>query len=163
YAGKADGTSIRYIGRDSLTDWTTAESFAPTLQPGERLFVAAWDDGGAQMFIGNVRLPDGSLLFNTDGSWQWVRGPANSNPGSSLTALAQSASSVQTVATGTGWAAPAAIDANTDTNAPWQSALAGTFGGTPAQFIWSDSFSSDTFDGQFVLFRSPVYQPPAAP
>ncbi len=162
YVGKADGTGLTFIGRDSVGDWTSAETFPLQATPDDHVYVAAWeapgDDGGPQSLIGQFELPDGTLLPTSPSTFEWVLGPQNASPGGALGDPAPSLALIQNVVdaanAGPSWATP---QASADkSSAPWGPALGGVFAqGT--QFLWSDTFNSvsaSNTQNTFVLFRS---------
>lgn len=162
YTGKVDGTGLTLIGRDSVSDWTSAETFQLQAGPDDHVYVAAWEapgnDGGPQSLIGQFALPDGTVLSTNASDFEWVLGPANASPGGALNDPAPSPALLQGLVAGANvnqsWAAPqAAADASSP---PWGPALAGVFApGT--QFVWADTFNSvsaSNTQNTFVLFRS---------
>ncbi len=169
YIGTADGQDLTYIGRDSVGDWTSAESFSIQVGPEDYLFVAAWEepgnDGGPQSLIGQVTLPGGQIVATSAFTFEWTLGPLGASPGGALSDPPPSVAAIQGVISGAdagqSWAAPqASVDKSSD---PWGWALSGEFA-QGAQFIWGDTFnnvsvsnSSDTY----LLFRSkdPVIPP----
>ncbi|MBK9036484.1 MAG: lamin tail domain-containing protein [Myxococcales bacterium] len=159
YAGRADGTDLRLIGRDALGDWTSPERWTFAVAPDEHLFVAAWEapgnDGGPQMVIGQVALSDGTVVAATDAAtFAWALGPGGAAPGGALTEPAPSAAAIQAVIAGATWAAPQAVADNTA--APWGPALAGQFA-PAARYLWPDTFdnvSVTNTSATFALLRS---------
>lgn len=162
YLGKADGSDLRFVGRDAVGDWTSPESFALDAAPGDHLFVAAWEDpggdGDTQMLIGQVaRADDDSLAFATgdpDDSRAFVAafGPpgaittAGLGPPPDLAAVASSARDATL-------SAPAAIRARSA--GPWGEGFGDELGA--ASFVWPDTFDAHARNNQdetFALFRS---------
>ncbi|MBK7191574.1 MAG: lamin tail domain-containing protein [Myxococcales bacterium] len=158
YVGKADGADLRPIGRDAIGDWTSPETWTFTAGADDHLFVAAWeapgDDGGPQMVIGQVALPDGTLVATDTGSFEWALGPPGAAPGGALTDPAPAPALVQSVIAGATWAAPLAAADNG--SAPWGGALSGQFAPS-ARYLWPDTFASASETNTrttFALFRS---------
>ncbi|MFO0587703.1 MAG: lamin tail domain-containing protein [Polyangiaceae bacterium] len=169
YVGKADGTNLTYVGRDSVGDWTSAESFPIQVGPEDYLFVAAWEapgnDGGPQSLIGQITLPDGATVPTSPSTYVWTKGPVNASPGGALNDPPPSVAALQGVIAGAdasqSWTAPqAGADKSSD---PWGWALSGSFAqGT--DFIWGDTFNNVSVSNSsntYLLFRSkdPVIPP----
>lgn len=162
YVGKKDGSGLKYIGRDALSDWTSAESFPFVAAPDDYVFVAAWEDpsndGGPQSLIGQFALPGNLFVSTTPLSFEWTVGPQNASPGGALSDPAPAPAAIQSlVATANqnqSWTFPQAFADRT--SAPWGPALSGVFvPGT--QFIWADTFndvSVSNINTTYILFRS---------
>ncbi len=89
YLGDANGTNLRQIGRDSITDWTSLEYFSNIeVMPNDYAYLAAWEapgsNGGPQMLIGEFDLPDDTKLGTSMADWEYVLGPAGATPGGLL-------------------------------------------------------------------------------
>jgi hypothetical protein len=164
YVGKADGSGLQLIGRDSVTDWSSPEVFSFQVASDDHLFVAAWeapgDSGGPQSLLGEVALPGGGFLSTDPSTFEWILGPPGAAPGGSLGDPAPSLASIQGLTAAAdqagGWAAPQAWADNS--SPPWGWALSGAF--APAsRFIWGDTFddvSVSNAQTTFLLFRSIV-------
>ncbi|NUN16005.1 MAG: lamin tail domain-containing protein [Myxococcales bacterium] len=162
YTGDKSGENLKWIGRDSVGDWTSAESFVVPLQAKAHLYVAAWEapgsDGGPQMLIGQVQLPDGSILPTDAASFEAVLGPPNGSPGGSLSdpspAVSLLADWIKNANTQQSWITPKAqVNKNA---APWGGALGGVFLDS-VHYIWPDTFDALSATNQqntFGLFRS---------
>ncbi len=162
YVGKADGSNMKLLGRDGVTDWTSAESFPFTVAPDDYAYVAAWEapggSGGPQSLIGQYVLPGNITIPTSPATFDWIVGPPNGSPGDALSdpapSIAVIQSLVQTANQQQSWATP---QASADrTSAPWGPALNGVFAlGT--QFIWADTFndvSVSNVNDTYILFRS---------
>lgn len=162
YVGKQDGSGLKYIGRDAVSDWTSAESFPFVAAPDDYAFVAAWEDpandGGPQSLIGQFALPGNLFVSTTPVSFEWIVGPQSASPGGALSDPAPVLAAVQNlVATANqnqSWTFPQAFADRT--SAPWGPALSGVFvPGT--QFIWADTFNDVSIsnnNSSYILFRS---------
>ncbi len=161
YVGQADGTGLRFIGRNELSDvslpgpgnaWTRPETWNFQAGAGEVAYVVVRDLSGPQMWIGDFKF-GGQEIVSTTSAWEFVVAP-------SLNAWAQTATQPVTLSNLDGlidaanlnsrWAAPVA-QANNGTS-PW-----GTIAGldADAKFIWHDTFgSASTSDNSFAIFRS---------
>lgn len=168
YAGKADGSGLRLIGRDAVGDWTSAESLTFMAVADEYLYLAAWetpgDSGGPQMLIGQVAFPDGTLLATDATTFEWTLGPVGASPGGALTDLPPALAQIQGVIAAASWAAPQAVASNDA--GPWGGALAGQFA-PAAHYVWADRFDDPSItntSNTYVLFRSkrPIVPPPGA-
>ncbi len=161
YLGAADGTNLRLVGRDTSGDWTSPETFALAAEPGDHLYLAAWegpgDSGSPQMLIADLTGPDGATTGTSVDSFEVVLGPAQSNPGDALTAAAPSAASLAVVIAAadnaSAFVPPHVSRARTD--APWGGAVGGMF--SAGDFLWSDTFdpnSETNRDETYALFRT---------
>lgn len=169
YVGKKDGTGLRLIGRDTMSDWTSAESFTFSVAPDDYGYVAAWeapgDTGGPQSLIGQFVLPGNIILSTAPTPFEWILGPMNGSPGGALTdpapALAVLQNLIATANQNQAWDTPRAFADRS--SAPWGPALNGVFApGT--QFIWADTFndpSTSNDNNTYILFRTkdPVVPP----
>lgn len=162
YVGKADGSNLKLIGRDAVSDWTSAESFPFTVAPDDYVYVAAWEapgsSGGPQSLIGQFVLPGNITIPTSPSTFDWILGPPNGSPGGSLNdpapPIAVVQNLVQTANQNQSWATP---QASADrTSAPWGPALNGVFApGT--QFIWADTFNDVSVSNSsttYILLRS---------
>lgn len=161
YAGDVNGQNLRLIGRDTVTDWQSAESFAFTPLPHEYLYVVAWDNPGAigdpQMVIGQFNLPDGTTIYTNAADWEYVYG-SGPNPGDNLDPGLLPAIFDLELDILLGSFAPVGASAPNNT-APWGTnpGIVGAFGGTNAQFIWSDTFNNVSESNNretYVIFRA---------
>lgn len=164
YLGRADGTGLRLLGRDAIGDWTSTEAFAFTALADEHLYVAAWeapgDDGGPQMLIGQLELPDGTRAPTDPASFEVTLGPAGAAPGGALTDPAPSVAQLQAAIAGATWTAPQAV-ASVDAG-PWGPALVGQLAPT-ARYLWPDTFAAASATNAattYALFRT---RQPVAP
>ncbi|MEX0641925.1 MAG: lamin tail domain-containing protein, partial [Pirellulales bacterium] len=159
YVGNPDGSNLRLVGRDSLTDWTTVESFGFGAGNGEHVFVVAWDNppgSDQQMWIGRFVRPDGQVLYSAPTDWEYLDGPTGANPGNDLlvTSLPPLAGLQSHIAGGSFSPIDAAA---ANTSAPWgtNAQVQSDFGASPAQFLWGDTLASaSASDGTYVVFRS---------
>ncbi len=162
YIGKEDGTGLKLVGRDSVGDWTSPETFAFDAAPDDYVYVAAWeapfDNGGPQSLIGQFVLPGNTIIPTAMSTFQWILGPQGGSPGGSLNDPAPAVPVLQNlVNTANQNQTWAAIKASADrSSAPWGPALSGIFApGT--QFIWADTFNDVSVSNSnttYVLFRS---------
>lgn len=161
YVGKADGTGLRFIGRNELTDvslpgpgnaWTRPETWNFQAGAGEYAYVVVRDVGAEQMWIGDFKFGNQEIVSNR-ASWEFVVAP-------SLNAWSQNAAQPVTLTGLDGlidaanaanrWAAPLA-EANNGVS-PWR-----TIGGvdSDAKFLWHDTLGrTSTSDNSFAIFRS---------
>jgi hypothetical protein len=158
YVGGADGNELKLVGRDAVGDWTSAETLSFQAGPDDHVYIAAWEapgnHGGPQMLIGQVALPDGTLLSTDTSTFEWALGPADAAPGGALTDPAPTPAQIQGVIAKATWATPQV--AADRASPPWGGALSGAF--APAtRFVWADTFadsSASNVNNTFVLFRS---------
>ncbi len=147
FVGDNSATNLTFIGRDSA-EWTTTDSFSFNANNGDRLFVYAWDYGGAQSFIGQFSGWNGTLLTNQQ-DWQWtLLGTSQSTPGSN--GSPPSSANLQSLLSGAQWN-------NVLWSAPNGSTPWGTFGNidSNANYIWGDDTNSSS---AVVVFRSTQLQ-----
>ena len=165
YYGEADGSGLTFVGRNeqgidrSVPDttrpippsscsgfgWSCPEAWEFNADPGDRIYVIAWDWGGPQSWIGEFQTPDGLLLSNAS-DWEYtIGGP---NPGwygdvPSLTDLTNQIASAT-------WSTPRSLGSN---GTRWGRIpdISGS-----AEFIWSNSAN----DGNYMIFRT---QEPVSP
>ena len=169
YTGAADGAGLTLIGRDAIGDWSAVEDFTFDVDPNDHAYVAAWEapggDGGPQMLIGELALPDGPVTTSAS-EFQWTLGPADGSPGGSLSdsppGLEEMQGLIETANDSDSWAPPAA-EADKSSN-PWSWAVAGSFD-SDAKYIWSDTFDSLSMTNSqqtYALFRTvkPLLHPP---
>ncbi|HAG81737.1 MAG TPA: hypothetical protein DCL61_11350 [Cyanobacteria bacterium UBA12227] len=118
-----------------------------SVNPGDYLYVLAWDGGLVQSWIGEFKLPDGSSLLSNLSDWEYTIASGN-NPGygGPLPPLATVAADIA----GATWASPqASVPQGTS---PWFT-IPGI--SSSAQFIWHDTLASDsTSDNHYVIFRT---------
>ncbi|OHB69985.1 MAG: hypothetical protein A2V70_05730, partial [Planctomycetes bacterium RBG_13_63_9] len=171
YVGAADGTDLRLIGRDSVSDWTSVEYFNNVeIRPDDHIYLAAWEapgsDGGPQMLIGEFDLPDSTKLSTNIADWEWVIGPTGATPGDLLSDPPPPISELQTLISdanaGATWAAPqVSLDRY---SSPWGSQIGSSFSES-TRYIWPDTFGSvsitNTYE-TYALFRSVESVLPAA-
>ncbi|MCC6620673.1 MAG: lamin tail domain-containing protein, partial [Deltaproteobacteria bacterium] len=157
YVGAPDGADLRYVGRDTIGDWTSPEDLTFDAAPGERLFIAAWEDvgdaGSPQMVIADVEGP--TPLGTTSVTFDVALAPAGSNPAyqGGIGAPAPPALDVADLAA-TALFAPPAAEAERSAG-PWGGAVGAAF--TRGRFIWSDTFdpaSATNTEETYALFRS---------
>ena len=128
YSGDATGSSLSLVGHGGT--WWTPYSFNFDVNPGDYLYVMAWDWGQPHSWQGVFSTPSGSLYTNTT---DWVAKAVNSTTVDS-----------NMITTGT-WSA---INQDQAYNVgPWGS----TVNDPNAHWIWKDGlYDSETM----VLFRS---------
>lgn len=162
YLGGADGSNMRAVGRDDLGDWKQAEGHAMDYQPGDHIYIAAWDNPGAtgdpQMVVGNFDLPGGGILGTNAIDWEAVEGPAGLNPGNTLDPSdIFSAGDVGSFVNSATFGPVGAAMANT--SGPWggNPIFAAAFAGTPGEFVWLDTFDNVSITNtneSVALFRT---------
>ena len=169
YVGAADGSNLRFVGRDTVSDWTSLEVLSAEVGPSDHWFLAAWEapgnNGGPQMIIAEAVTSDGDVVARTRAdAFEWVLGDPSATPGGSLQSPPPAIETIASlVAASTNvWAAPAA-EAPRESS-PWGATLADDVdAGT--NYLWPDTFSSQSITNTsetFVLFRSitPILAPP---
>jgi hypothetical protein len=151
FLGDSTGSNLRYIGQGN--NWFNPLSLTEiACQPGDYIYVAGWDDGGAQMFLAQFSLFSGTLLTNTP-DWYCYQS-SNPNPGNINIVLP--ISQIQGDIAAATWTTPADLGPNDSSSAIWTPS-----GGvdTSARHIWHPG--GDLTDPNYVLFRSkdPVCAP----
>ncbi|MDG2125509.1 MAG: hypothetical protein P8J87_17530, partial [Verrucomicrobiales bacterium] len=166
YLGRADGSNLRLMGRDTLSDWQSPERFLLNYQPGDHIYVVSWDNPGAindpQMWLGDFDLPDGSVLGSNALDWETYLGPLDSNPGNTLAiadlpAITELQDGITTANTDT-WELVG--ESLPNTSGPWgpNPGISTYFFDSFAEFIWYDtaagnvSFSND--DETYTVYRT---------
>ncbi len=142
YVGNASGSFLSWVKTDT-NPWTAqGGAFSFTANPGDYLWVAAWDTGiQPHMWIGEFGTPSG-MLYSQPGSWMAKYDPHSSVKNPTLAQV--SALALAPIAWG-------GIGASLPNGAaPWGSVI----GGAPARFIWHDNFYLSGSDSSFALFRS---------
>jgi PEP-CTERM motif len=83
FYGQADGSGLTFVGRNEigsggnpgLYDWSLPETFSFDVNPGDRLYVAAWDGCAGlhcvESFIGQFQLPNGVYLLSNTVGWEY--------------------------------------------------------------------------------------------
>ncbi len=161
FLGKADGSNLRLVGRDTFRDWREAERHVMEYQPGDHIYLVSWDNPGAvgdpQMVIGDFDLPGGGSIGTTGTEWEVVERPMNSNPGDNYdpAALPSVGDLAALIGTG-GWFSPVAAP---NTTGPWgtNGYFAPNWSATSAEFIWGDTFdnlSQSNTNESYYLFRT---------
>lgn len=153
FLGDGTGSNLRFIG--GRNDWPNPLSFTGTVcQGGDYIYVAAWDQGGPQMFIGQYTLSSGGTLLTNTSDWLSYKSTNNQPSGAGPIATTQ----IQGDIAAATWAAPA--DLGPDGTGPW-----GNFGSIDnnARFIWHDGWIEGVDDTKYVLFRSKDVVCTAAP
>lgn len=165
YVGSADGASLTFVGRNEFGDfgdpgywnWSLPETWEFVAQPGEYLYVLAWDDhapeGGVRMWIGQFLSAGGTLLVSNENDWESALGGPNPFLGpEGANADVPPLAEVRAAIAGASWGKPAASRAN-DGFYYWE-------GGAPdidpsARFLWHDAFRVPADQNQhYVLLRS---------
>ncbi|MGJ3250457.1 MAG: PEP-CTERM sorting domain-containing protein [Elainellaceae cyanobacterium] len=166
YYGQSDGSRLSLVGRNEIDDIHVADTIAPVpsisctgvfswkcpeawefdADPGDYLYLAAWDEDLEQMWIGDIQFDDGRSLLSNTRDWEYAIASGN-NPGSgSLPSLA----AISTEIANASWATPK-VSAPQGTM-PW-----GTIAGisSTAEFVWHDTLSNDSdSDRNYVIFRT---------
>jgi len=167
YVGNATGSDLTYIGRNMYGDdngevynWQQAITFSGvTVQPGQYLYVAAWDDGAPHMWVGEFTLPDGTKLYSNTSDWVFKVGSgANPGPNGDL----DYDTVKQDIATGV-WGTPQ-VQADFQ-DAIWSGGIDTFDANTLAKYVWHDSFDESASDGYYAIFRTaaPVTHAPVPP
>ncbi|NQU21045.1 MAG: lamin tail domain-containing protein, partial [Candidatus Nealsonbacteria bacterium] len=159
YVGHADGSNMRLVGQDTVSDWQSAEDFNVEITPDDHIYLAGWeavgDSGSPQMIIGQFELPDGTILGTDTSKFEYVLGPTNATHGALPPAVGNVQSLVEGANLAASWAPP---QAQSDKSAaPWGNAV-GTLFDNEAKFLWADTlFDANSVTNQretFALFRS---------
>jgi hypothetical protein len=160
YVGKADGSGLRFIGRNETRDvgapgayaWSRPETWSFQGGAGEYAYVVVRDAGGPQMWIGDFKF-GGQEIVSTTSAWEFVVAPSLSawtQNGSQPVGLVSLDGLIDAANLNSRWAAPVA-QANNGTS-PW-----GTIAGidADAKFVWHDTFgAASSSDSSFAIFRS---------
>jgi len=154
YLGAADGSEMRYVGRDSDGNWQTPEDLSLSPAPGDHLYLAAWEsagsDGGPQMLIGELSRAGVTVAATSTSAFEWRLGPSDAAPADPSSP--PPAASIGALAAGP-FATPAAsLDKG---GAPWGGTLGASF--AAASFIWGDTFdavSQTNSNTTYALFRT---------
>ena len=161
YLGQADGSDLRLIGQDSDGDWTSVEDFDLELTSLDYLYLAAWEaagsNGGPQMTIAEVELPDGIVGTNAT-DFEWVLGPTDGCPGATAPYPAPEEAEIQLLIeeanAAASWDLPA-VEADRSSS-PWGWANGGSFS-SGTMYVWADTFgdaSVTNTENTYALFRS---------
>lgn len=151
FLGDSTGSNLRYIGQGN--NWFNPLSLTGiACQPGDFIYVAGWDDGGAQMFLAQFSLPGGTLLTNTSDWYSYQ----SSNPHPGNINIVLPISQIQGDIAAATWSTPADLGPNDGSSLIWTPT-----GGiaASARHIWHTG--GDLTDLNYVLFRSkdPVSPP----
>jgi hypothetical protein len=174
YTGNKEASDLHFIGRNELGidgstgayNWSQAETFSKAVDgkavgvnPGDYLYVVAWNDGpfpssdNPQMWIGSFLGSNGKTVVSDAANWQYKIGPAVKFPfdaASGNAVLPDAAVLASVIGNKTNPFGNVVAQAVNGTS-PW-----GTIAGvdSAAQFIWSDTLiAGSNTDGQFVIFR----------
>lgn len=146
YLGPADGTDLRFVGRDTQGDWTSSETFALTVEPGDHLFAAAWEDrgdaGSTQMLIGEVWHDDRRVLVTSADTLEVQLGPDDANPGNTAEPV---------IVVGDDYVTPVA---RAEAGSPWDGRIDHDYTGL---CVWLDTFDANASTNQhetYAVFRS---------
>jgi len=156
YVGQADGSGLQFIGRNETGsggnpgqyNWSLPETYSFNAGAGDYAYVVAWDDGDAQMWIGDFQWGANELVSDL-ASWEYFvpTGTATWNPAGTPPVTTAQLDSLIDAAT---WASPLAQGNNGI--GPWNT-IAGV--DSDAKFIWHDTLGgTSSSDGKFVVFRS---------
>jgi hypothetical protein len=168
YVGDATGSTLTYIGRnmygagnDNGDNWQQAVTFSGvTVQPGQYLYVVAWNLDGPQMWIGEFTKSDGTKLYSNTTDWVYKVG-SGLNPGDDGDLVY---STVQKdIAPGV-WAQPQVQD-NFQDNV-WGGAIDTFDPETLAKYLWHDTFDEgSSSQSSYAIFRTaaPVTHTPVPP
>ena len=138
YYGDASGSYLHYVGAGG--DWGASYHFDFNVNPGDYLYVMAYDFGQPHAWQGVFTTPSGTVFSNAT-SWVAINGPALSFP----TSPAPTGDRV--LSSPANWGGIATELPYT--SGPWGSRV----GNSDAKWIWSsDLYSTD----QAVLFRTAV-------
>jgi len=144
YVGNASGSSLTHVGGSGSTLWFgQGAPFGFAANPGDYLYVAAWDSAGygpPHMWIGAFDI-GGTMLYSNTSDWVAKYDGSLKDPSTAaVSALAQSSGA---------WSSILASMPNG--SSPYGSLI----GGAPASMIWHDSFGgSSASEGGYALFRS---------
>lgn len=153
FLGDVDGSNLISIGRNEYGhggspgsyNWSRPEAWDFLAGPGQYLYVMAWDDGGAQGWIGTFSW-QANILDSNATDWLSAIAPG-ANPG--MNGNLPSNGVLEGYIASAAWASPAASAANGST--PWGS-IAGVGN---ARWLWHDSLGANSAsDGHFAMFRS---------
>lgn len=169
FVGDATGSNLTYIGRNMYGDdngevynWQQAITFSGvTVQPGQYLYVAAWDDGAPHMWVGEFTLPDGTKLYSNTADWVFIVGSgANPGPDGDLDYNTVK----QDIAAGV-WGTPQVQADFQDENMPWNGGIDTFDPNTLAKYLWHDDFDDSTSNDYYAIFRTaaPVAHAPVPP
>lgn len=153
FVGNGDGSALSLIGRNEAGElgspgaynWSLPETWTFDVNPGQFIYVMAWDDGGNQGWIGNFTWGGNQLISNTT---DWVSTVApGANPGmdSPLPTLATLTGYISTAT----WTTPGA----SAPNGTWPWFTVPGVGAT--NWIWHDTLGANSAsDSHFALFRT---------
>ncbi len=173
YVGDATGSTLTYIGRNMVGDgdangynWQQAVTFSNvTVQPGQYLYVVAWDDGPPHMWVGEFTLAGGTKLYSNTSDWVFIVG-SGANPGINGSPVD---STVQLDIQAGGWAQPQ-VQANFQNDGTWNGGVDTFAHDTLAKYLWHDTFSLDdgvsSSQDSYAIFRTAgpvVAQTPVPP
>jgi hypothetical protein len=157
YVGNATGSDLTYIGRNmygpddgDVCNWQQAITFSGvTVQPGQYLYVVAWDEDAPHMWVGEFTLPGGNKLYSNTADWVFIVGSGD-NPGSY--GDLDNNTVKQDIATG-GWAQPQ-VQADFQ-DGIWTGGIDTFDPDTLAKYLWHDSFDDDSSSqSSYAIFRT---------
>ncbi len=170
YHGGGDGSGLTFVGRNEAGDtgapgsfnWSEPETWTFTPNPGDRLYVLAWNTGLPNSWIGNFTLPDSSKLVSNTSQWEYYVSQ-NGNPETSGLPSLSSLSAEINSAT---WGVPGVAALQTDNiwgAVPGAGANVQNIWHVPgldpsAQFIWHDTFDPFTINTPGVVETSSSFQ-----
>lgn len=162
YHGQKDGENLQYVGRDSIGDWQSVETFTFQVSQDEHIYIIAWEDcigdQGPQMFIGEIGTENESYILTDANNYEWVLGPKNACPGGFLNSPPPSENVIKEVIQeaekSKAWADPG-VEANKEAS-PWGWIVAPSFETQP-KYIWADTFDSwsvTNAQNTYAVFRT---------
>jgi hypothetical protein len=167
YVGNATGSDLTYIGRNmygedngEVCNWQQAVTFSGvTVQPGQYLYVVAWDEGAPHMWVGEFTLPDGTKLYSNTSDWVFKVG-SGANPGINGDLVDNTVK--LDIATGV-WATPQ-VQADFQ-DAIWTGGIDTFAPETLAKYLWHDDFDDSASNDHYAIFRTaaPVTHTPVPP
>ena len=167
YVGDATGSTLTCIGRNmygadngEVNNWQIAITFSGvTVQPGQYLYVAAWNEDGPQMWVGEFTTSGGAKLYSNTSDWVFTVG-SGANPG--VDGDLDYKTVKQDIATGV-WATPQVQADFLDDNMPWTGGIDTFDSSTQAKYLWHDTFDEgSSSQPTYAIFRTtaPVSQAP---
>ncbi|MGK7901873.1 MAG: PEP-CTERM sorting domain-containing protein [Hormoscilla sp.] len=160
YYGNADGSDLTFVGRNgkgtfhvpdknppvplspcSGLQWACPEAWEFNMDPGDYIYVLAWDYGGLGWWLGEFQTPDGLLLSNTS-DWEYT----TAGPHSGISGDLPSLTDVKTQIASATWSTPQFLVSNNPSSK-------GTISqdiSLDADYLWSNGPNHS----DFLIFRT---------
>lgn len=134
----------------SNNDWISVESYIFQANPGDFVYVAAWDFGSFQSFQGYAQAQGGTRFRSNAVDWVYSVVPASALPGwSAIDGPQPGLASLRNALSTATWSTVAGLLPHD--GAPWGAKVSDV----ATQWIWADTANpTSVTDGQMVVFRT---------